>query len=41
MRKLCFAFLFLLGGLSHEIRNPINCSCVATTRDVKPKRRPT
>jgi len=40
MRKLCLAFLFLLGGLSHEIRNPVSCNCVVTRQDVKPKRRP-
>jgi len=39
MRKLCLAFLFLLGGFSHEVRNPVGCSCIAATLDVRPKRR--
>jgi len=39
MRKLCLAFLFLMGGLSHEIRNPVGCSCIAANQEVRPKRR--
>ncbi|MET3495496.1 hypothetical protein [Variovorax boronicumulans] len=33
MKKLWFALLFFAGGLAHEVRNPVNCQCIATTRD--------
>ncbi|WP_269759867.1 hypothetical protein [Variovorax sp. E3] len=28
MKKLWFALLFLAGGISHEIRNPVSCQCI-------------
>ena len=39
LKKLCLALLFLLGGASHEVRNPVGCHCIAVKQDVRPKRR--
>jgi len=39
MRKFCLAFLFLMGGFSHEIRNPVSCNCITASQDARPKRR--
>lgn len=39
MRKLWFALLFLAGGLSHEIRNPIGCDCITSRQQVQPRKR--
>jgi hypothetical protein len=30
MKKIWFALLFLAGGISHEIRNPVSCQCIST-----------
>jgi hypothetical protein len=35
MRKLWFALLFLAGGISHEIRNPVGCHCITTRQSEK------
>jgi hypothetical protein len=34
MKKAWFALLFLLGGFAHELRNPVNCQCVASRQAV-------
>lgn len=39
VRKILFALLFLAGGISHEIRNPISCLCIASGSGAEPKRR--
>jgi hypothetical protein len=31
MRKLWFALLFLAGGVAHEMRNPVQCQCIAVS----------
>lgn len=30
MKKLWFAMTFFLGGFAHELRNPVNCQCIAS-----------
>jgi len=32
MKSLWFALLFLAGGISHEIRNPLACTCLSVRR---------
>jgi hypothetical protein len=39
MRSLWFALLFLAGGLSHELRKPVNCECVVARQAGTAKRR--
>ena len=29
MRRLWLSLLFLAGGIAHELRNPVNCQCIA------------
>jgi len=37
MKKIWFVLLFLAGGISHEIRNPVSCQCIAS-RQAAPRR---
>ncbi len=39
MRSLWFALLFLAGGISHELRNPVRCQCIASRHVAGGKRR--
>jgi hypothetical protein len=39
MKNLWFALLFLAGGMSHEIRHPVQCQCIAS-RNVSSPRKP-
>jgi hypothetical protein len=39
MRKLWFALLFLGGAWAHEIRNPLQCHCITTSRSPDVRRR--
>jgi len=32
MKKWWLALLFLAGGISHEIRQPVNCHCISVRR---------
>jgi hypothetical protein len=34
MKKLWFAFFFLLGGLAQELRNPVNCQCIESSQKI-------
>jgi hypothetical protein len=36
MRKIWFALIFFAGGISHEIRNPVNCLCIVGRRSAAP-----
>jgi len=39
MKKIWFALLFFAGGLSHELRNPVQCQCiVSNTTGTRPRR---
>lgn len=29
MKNFCFGLFFFLGGFAHELRNPVNCQCLA------------
>lgn len=37
MRKIWFALLFFAGGITHEIRNPTHCLCIASRQPAKPR----
>ncbi|WP_413748859.1 hypothetical protein [Variovorax sp. Varisp62] len=37
MNKLWFALLFLAGGISQEIRNPVNCQCIPARQPQLPR----
>lgn len=39
MRTLWFALLFLLGGISHEVRKPSNCESLSTGQFTGPRKR--
>ena len=41
MKKLVFALLFILGGMAHELRNPLSCHCITSsqTRVQRPRKR--
>jgi hypothetical protein len=39
MRSLWLALVFLLGGISHEIRNPVSCLCIASRQATGPGKR--
>ena len=39
MKKIWFALLFLAGGISHEIRNPISCHCITARQRTEPRTR--
>ncbi len=39
MKKLWFVLLFLAGGVSHEIRNPISCQTISVRQFEGPRRR--
>jgi hypothetical protein len=39
MKKLWFALLFLAGGISHEIRNPVSCHCITARQRTGPEKR--
>jgi hypothetical protein len=30
MKRLLFALLFLLGGVAHEVRHPLQCTAIAS-----------
>lgn len=34
MRRLWLSLLFLAGGIAHELRNPVNCQCIAARQAV-------
>jgi hypothetical protein len=37
MKKLWFALLFLAGGITHEIRNPVSCQCITARFSPTPR----
>jgi len=39
MKKIWFALLFFAGGLSHEIRNPVQCQCITSRAPATRRRR--
>jgi len=39
MKKLWFALIFLAGGISQEIRNPVNCLCITSSQPSGPRTR--
>ena len=39
MRSIWFALLFLAGGLSHELRKPVNCESIVTRQAGTAQRR--
>ncbi|WP_301280762.1 hypothetical protein [Variovorax paradoxus] len=39
MKKLWFALLFFAGGFAHEVRNPVNCQCIAAREFTGPRKR--
>ena len=39
MKKIWFALLFFVGGISHEIRNPVSCLCITSRQPAEPRPR--
>ena len=39
MKKIWLALLFFAGGVAHEVRNPLNCQCMAARPFAVPARR--